>query len=710
MNTDNNRFSAAKDELLTSFDKLRDEYLARNSKLLNDDERKIVSGYTIDDARTALGNMVSEGNNYRIPKNAAEAIIHQYNRPAYFVQNDSFDTKDAPSTCQEVDDAVNNAKAVIDKAIPSVGRINLRNHRLPWVGTGWVVHENILVTNRHVAREFASQTGDSFVFVGGAKANLDTIREYDTVNQCNSNKEKVYRLRNILWIEPDMGHDVAFLSIDKVSDDDDQPQPALIDLMDSLTFKELSVGRWISVIGYPALSPYNSLEDQQRIFEGVYGVKRLMPGQIMELPRGGTIVNHDATTLGGASGSAVIDLASGKAVSLHFGGIEGKTNDSVAAPVVADMLNKYLNRSAKPRPISGNAVPELALPPAGSTAVSQGGTATWKIPLEISVTVGTPELLPQPSSRVAIVPHTSGVTREGLFSSPPKISLDELKGLFSLPSLADKAFNWRTALSLAAASELAYEDKPVVQRMALNWGFESCKFIDVDSTQCFIASSSGSALIAFRGTQEWDDVLVDLNIFSVERPYGSVHKGFYNAFRDVREALEQELQRLSPSMVMLAGHSLGGALATIAAAEWSGVYPISSVYTFGQPAVGKGNFPAFFNAKYKEKFFRFVNNNDIVTSVPPTYQHIIKLLHLSAQGALESLRTAMADETDEAGLKMMSESEFDALRAQLLDQRARRQSAAVTESLAREPVLEEGLSVDDHRLSEYIRKIKSRVA
>ena len=49
-------------------------------------------------------------------------------------------------------------------------------------------------------------------------------------------------------------------------------------------------------------------------------------------------LNHDATTLGGNSGSVVMDMATGQAVALHFGGFEGDRNMAVQAPVVADRL------------------------------------------------------------------------------------------------------------------------------------------------------------------------------------------------------------------------------------------------------------------------------------------------------------------------------------------------------------------------------------
>src|SRR5262249_25476768 len=74
---------------------------------------------------------------------------------------------------------------------------------------------------------------------------------------------------------------------------------------------------------------------QNRIFGGVYQVKRLQPG----LTRGartvssfGNSVNalaHDSSTLGGNSGSAVLDAATGHVLGLHFGGAYLEANYAV---------------------------------------------------------------------------------------------------------------------------------------------------------------------------------------------------------------------------------------------------------------------------------------------------------------------------------------------------------------------------------------------
>ena len=62
-----------------------------------------------------------------------------------------------------------------------MGRIDLTGAPLDWVGTGWLVAENVIVTNRHVAREFAERKGDGFAFKMGLTelmgGDLDFLQE-----------------------------------------------------------------------------------------------------------------------------------------------------------------------------------------------------------------------------------------------------------------------------------------------------------------------------------------------------------------------------------------------------------------------------------------------------------------------------------------------------------------------------------------------------
>src|SRR5262249_28818224 len=100
------------------------------------------------------------------------------------------------------------------------------------------------------------------------------------------------------------------------------------------------------VVGYPARAPSSVIPDQawmDRLYAGHYDVKRIAPGKMGGLSHGWT--THDCTTLGGNSGSVVLDMKSGKAVALHFAGQYMVENYAVPASVVA--------RYARNRPWQG---------------------------------------------------------------------------------------------------------------------------------------------------------------------------------------------------------------------------------------------------------------------------------------------------------------------------------------------------------------------
>ncbi|MEO1233254.1 MAG: serine protease [Myxococcota bacterium] len=321
--------------------RMRDELRDRFDELISTGlESSSPEKFTVDDATRTLEAM--EEGALEVPNRPLEAIILRFGRPAYLVQDDTFDTTSTPSSSEEVDAVVNAARGFLEGAIPSVGRVDLRNHRAGWVGTGWIVAPGIVVTNRHVAEAFAVEVDSGFAFVENfegraAKASLDTVREH------GSGRESVFRVQDILWLEPSLGghHDVAFLRI-RPEGEDDQPPPSPLQLIEDAAFEALEPSRWVSIIGYPAFSIYNNSQDQQRIFDGIFDVKRLQPGQLSAQMTNDEL-NHDATTLGGNSGSVVLDLEAENVIGLHFGGLEGQTNSAVPAPVIRRLLQEKLS-------------------------------------------------------------------------------------------------------------------------------------------------------------------------------------------------------------------------------------------------------------------------------------------------------------------------------------------------------------------------------
>jgi triacylglycerol lipase len=151
-------------------------------------------------------------------------------------------------------------------------------------------------------------------------------------------------------------------------------------------------------------------------------------------------------------------------------------------------------------------------------------------------------------------------------------------------------------------------------------------FIVQDSTACHVASCDAFAIVAFRGTRSdsWKDIFTDAEYptvpWSDEDRAAYVHEGFKTALDSVRNPLEAALGALPAGCkVWFTGHSLGGALATLAGSRYRD--RAAGVYTMGSPLVGNQNFAGAFNQAFgsgnARRCFRYVNDHDAVTDVPP---------------------------------------------------------------------------------------------
>lgn len=208
---------------------------------------------------------------------------------------------------------------------------------------------------------------------------------------------------------------------------------------------------------------------------------------------------------------------------------------------------------------------------------------------------------------------------------------------------------------MAKLSELSYEgeDEPNVSSIEsklkeMDSGFESVQGFAKDSSQGIVVEHRSFVTAAFRGTDEIGDWLDNVNALAVDHALGEVHRGFQGALMDVwpkmksairsiRNARPKEEHRLP---LYITGHSLGGAMATLAAAELiSADEPFYSVYTYGQPRAGDRAFSRVYNSEAGSRSFRFQNNNDIVTRVPARvmgYSHVGTYIYIDEDKKLSS--------------------------------------------------------------------------
>lgn len=594
-----------------------------------------------------------------------EAVIHIEGRPAIKIELDSYDLSSEVRAWQFLGDVEIREK--IEKVIKSVGRIEAPHDlRRPYAGTGFVVGDNLIMTNRHVAKLFTDGVGTSPLnFFAGASAGIDFKREQFAPPQ-------VLDLDEIVMVHPYW--DMALFRTKNDLSRDREPL-----LLSTRSLDELSTGNNVVVIGYPGKDYRCNIAVSEVVFRGRYGIKRLMPGKYNGAVQfnGQTVISHDASTLGGASGSVVVDIDSGEVIGLHFAGIYLESNFAVPTSSLAE--------DARLAEFS----PKLRF--SGQRSRSTVVAGIWN---ELDNGLFH-ELRPEPS------------VSDELFSGNPAPNVEQFIPRFEFDSLRATKFDWSAALATSLASYIAYSDELKGMEVCNSWRMPYFQFIENAGTECFVSGDSDVALVAFRGTEKKiGDWLIDLNTVGLNRPYGRIHRGFWFAFESVAEQIRDAIDSLGKPKLVLTGHSLGGALACIAAAEWlhDGSREVLSIYTFGQPAFGKGDLPDRIYQRVNGAYYRFVNDGDIVSMVPPTYRHAGELKHF---GAGNDLKFGV-DSTNESlveSAETCSEAQFDHLRMLLLQERLAKPSAEIQST-------EEGLlpSFRDHRMVHYISKIATKAA
>lgn len=199
---------------------------------------------------------------------------------------------------------------------------------------------------------------------------------------------------------------------------------------------------------------------------------------------------------------------------------------------------------------------------------------------------------------------------------------------------------------LSEAATLVYADEAFVRPRFEQAGLPELRYFCGKSTDCFVVSNATYIWVVFRGTEirkrpdasDFEHILADIkadcNILPMpaDRGQGNVHKGFSDALDEVWQELRKYIAALhtGPRTIWFAGHSLGAALATLAAARYGRA---QGVYTFGSPRVGD----TVFRDHFPTNIYRVVNGRDVITTVPlpPLYRHVGELWYLDSEGQLQ---------------------------------------------------------------------------
>jgi hypothetical protein len=260
----------------------------------------------------------------RTPANFVEAIVRDDGtRPSFFIRDGTVDLASSPAGEWRAD--LNDRKEQLDLIFPRVGRIDDPDTPQGFCGTGFLVHKNYMITNRHVLQLMASRdTNGTWHF--NDKIFVDFSHEF------RSNGRSIKReLLNVVFAgdkpiasRGEIDHtklDLALIELEAANATNTPPGEILLDISPDWSQPDAT----IYLIGYPG-SPQqgvDSLTILERLFQMQFGYKRLAPGKVVSNADGlpAWTFSHDVTTLGGNSGSLAIQPGREKnSVGLHYGG------------------------------------------------------------------------------------------------------------------------------------------------------------------------------------------------------------------------------------------------------------------------------------------------------------------------------------------------------------------------------------------------------
>jgi triacylglycerol lipase len=236
------------------------------------------------------------------------------------------------------------------------------------------------------------------------------------------------------------------------------------------------------------------------------------------------------------------------------------------------------------------------------------------------------------------------------------IEPDDLRNMPTLRA----AYSDRTALLMAKLAHRAYErfDESAgaldifIKDLAKRGLRECDALVDLEvGTAGFVVAGDEIIAIVFRGTENELDWKTNVRAAWVVLQGGvRVHTGFFQAYWPIRDKLFATVEKLlkaKPRPIYVTGHSLGGALATMATAELANHQErevrdsIAACYTFGSPRVGDRTFDQY----VKVPLYRVTNGVDVVPAVPFAilgYRHVGDTRYFGKAGSAPSRRSPSA--------------------------------------------------------------------
>jgi|SRR6266850_673178 len=184
-------------------------------------------------------------------------------------------------------------------------------------GTGFLVSEDLFLTNHHVVTQLSGGTD----VINAGEVEIRFIQEY------NDRDEPPVPVEGICAFHPE--EDAVLMRLTPTGE---------LRKRKRLAWTETPAveGTHVAVVGYPFPDTSRNPLFMDQIFGNKLGVKRLAPGELLGARK--SSIFHDCSTLGGNSGSPVVDMKSCLVAGLHRDGFFLARNEAVCTEVLQDFV------------------------------------------------------------------------------------------------------------------------------------------------------------------------------------------------------------------------------------------------------------------------------------------------------------------------------------------------------------------------------------
>jgi S1-C subfamily serine protease len=260
-------------------------------------------------AAQAAWDKLRNGNAPTPAELAALEMVIRLLRPAPFSHggqlDDLPDQKEHNLYPPDLKDQWSRFRELVNPLLYSIGRINLGSGT--HIGTGFLVGDGVLATNRHVLDDLT--LGTEVLMAGQSRV------VFQREDRATDKPEHIVDIDDVLSIHDHL--DMVLLSVRKLGRPVVEIDPAPV-----------TEGHRIAAIGYPANDEVRNPLFVGPIFQNRFGVKRAALGEVLDGVKSPNLF-HDCSTLGGNSGSPLFSLATGKVVGIHRAGFFMYRNEAI---------------------------------------------------------------------------------------------------------------------------------------------------------------------------------------------------------------------------------------------------------------------------------------------------------------------------------------------------------------------------------------------